>query len=367
MKYSTYYNLKKPDGNDNAKISDINENMDILDEEIAKKANKQSSLQKWNESAIYDAQSMCYHKGEIWTNTSGDSAQGVEPGTNYNIWNVGYSNPNLLDNPWFTVNQRGWTSGTPSGTDVYTVDRWKINSDTTLVKEDNGITITVGNSIDCLYQFLNMDLVKQIAGKVCTISVMLQTGEVFSKTITPPEDYNTYWDTPEIRIGYFNFDIYGSPNLYGYVNIRMFNDVPGETISIRAVKIELGPVSTLANDSEPDYATELLKCQRYYQQMSLSDGRLIVSNIRDSIQFSAKITPHMRAVPSVSLLSTSFDVHDNKINNKFSTTSASIGGLDINNHSISYLNISGFEFTEDQLNRILVGRGNNIIELSADL
>lgn len=339
-------------------------------EEIESRLDKVSELETekaslWDSEKQYAKGDFCIHKGYLWVCTTETGNTGTEPSTNYNVWNVTYSNPNLLDNPWFTVNQRGWTSGTPSGANVYTVDRWKINDTTTLVKDDNGITITVGDSIECLYQFLNMDLVKQIAGKDCTISAMLQTGEVFSIIITPPEDYNAYWDTPEFWVGNFVCDIYGSYNAYDKKRLRISNGNPGETISIRAVKLELGSVSTLANDSEPDYATELLKCQRYYQQMSLSDGRLMVSNAQGNIQFSAKINPPMRTTPTVSLLSSSIDAFDNALNVPYSTTSATILNCSANNHSIAYLNIQGFDLESN--GHVLVGTLNNSIELSADL
>ena len=270
------------------KIDDINDT----------KADKISTLPKYEANTTYATQDMCYHKGEVWTNTSGDSTQGVEPGTNYNIWNVGYSNPNLLDNPWFTVNQRGWTSGTPSSGNVYTVDRWKIYDNTTLVKDDNGITITAGSSVMCLYQYLNPDLTKQLAGKVCTISVMLQTGEVLSAVITLPEDYNTTWDTTEIWIGNFMFDVI-KIEIEDCATFRMVNYNPGETISICAVKLELGPVSTLANDSEPDYATELLKCQRYFQKDSIHTTYYTSSALALAVNVFLKT--NMRTVPSITI------------------------------------------------------------------
>ena len=53
------------------------------------------------------------------------------------------SNPNLLINPWFTVNQRGVTSGQTNS--AYTLDRWKADYDTakgTWSLGTNGVTVT---------------------------------------------------------------------------------------------------------------------------------------------------------------------------------------------------------------------------------
>ena len=247
----------------------------------------------WDSEKQYAKGDFCIHKGYLWVCTAEAGNTGTEPSTNYNVWNVTYSNPNLLDNPWFTINQRSATEYSGS---KYTVDRWMIYDNTTLVKDDNGITITAGSSVMCLYQYSNPDLTKQLAGKVCTISVMLQTGEVRSAVITLPEDYNIAWDTPEIRIGNFVFDVIKS-ELSDIVTFRMINFNPGETISIRAVKLELGPVSTLANDSAPDYATELLKCQRYFQKDSVHTTYYTSS--ASALAVNVFLKTNMRVVPSI--------------------------------------------------------------------
>ena len=44
------------------------------------------------------------------------------------------------------------------------------------------------------------------------------------------------------------------------------------TQTIRAVKLELGTVSTLANDAPPDYEEELKKCKQYYREWISTSG-----------------------------------------------------------------------------------------------
>ena len=53
------------------------------------------------------------------------------------------TNPNLLMNPWFTVNQRGWTTGA-SVQDAYCVDRWYMshNAAGTVTVNSSGIKLT---------------------------------------------------------------------------------------------------------------------------------------------------------------------------------------------------------------------------------
>ena len=57
-----------------------------------------------------------------------------------------------------------------------------------------------------------------------------------------------------MTIGYFA----SSKQFYIYTDVN---------VTIRAVKLERGTVSTLANDVAPNYTTELLECQRYFYRL----------------------------------------------------------------------------------------------------
>ena len=69
---------------------------------------------------------------------------------------------------------------------------------------------------------------------------------------------------------------------------------------IQAVKLETGPVSTLANDPPPDFGLELLKCQRYQRPLFVgrADTRWPVSVMR---RYGAVVnvswSPQMRIPP----------------------------------------------------------------------
>lgn len=68
--------------------------------------------------------------------------------------------------------------------------------------------------------------------------------------------------------------------------------------SIVAVKLELGSVSTLANDPPADYATELLKCMRYYEKSDETwQGDSTWGNGRLSIPFKVR----KRITPTISI------------------------------------------------------------------
>ena len=170
------------------------------------------------------------------------------------------SKPNLLDNPWLTVNQRDKTRYADSG---YSLDRWYLqnNNETFVDVSGSGVTLHFGAGMWSgeFYQKLPSELRNELNGKIVTASVLL--GNVNGITdlwfsggdirITPANSNSCvsvtyqYNAQHEERHGFFH------------------SDTSESTIEIKAVKLEYGSVSTLANDHAPDYATELAKCQRY--------------------------------------------------------------------------------------------------------
>lgn len=166
----------------------------------------------------------------------------------------GQSNINFLINPFFTVNQRGQASY--SSTEQYTVDLWKlIVANVTETVSSDGITLSHTNATErrTIAQYLG-DFIK---GKLVTASILLQDGTIYSVTNTFPTSIGSAdYDFPN---GGFRFAINNSNVAYFSILVNS-----GQTLAVRAVKLELGSVSTLENDVEPNYTTELLKCQRYY-------------------------------------------------------------------------------------------------------
>ena len=161
------------------------------------------------------------------------------------------SNRNLLDNPFFTINQRGQASYTGA---VFGVDRWTMAGASGSVVVNSGY-LTISNVAGSPYlQRLARELK---LGKTYTASILLNDGTVNSVTFTTStqKEYvyqlGNYYFELDARSAYapnYRFMIYGNSTW---------------TMDIVAAKLELGSVSTLANDVPPEYGTELAKCQYY--------------------------------------------------------------------------------------------------------
>jgi hypothetical protein len=174
------------------------------------------------------------------------------------------SNPNLLDNPWFTVNQRGLSNFVNNS---YGVDRWKFvsNQSPTISFTNNGIEISDyvdGNIV--IAQRFESELLD--TSKDYTLSIMASDGSILSSKLDTTGSLSYMGQLAGANIFQKIALLSGIPELELYVN-GLTTD-----LTIRAVKIELGSVSTLAMDTAPNYATELLKCQRYFIRLAPTDN-----------------------------------------------------------------------------------------------
>lgn len=175
------------------------------------------------------------------------------------------SHENLLDNPWFTVNQRGQSSYTELN--KYTVDRWRTEGNSAdfsvdIVSDGVQLKRNVSEGYFTLCQFNESSFL--IPGKEYTLSILYSDGTVKFKTFVVPIYEQSY-----LRIA-FTQNYMGCQAIIdrkssGYYSTFIIHD--GDfSISpiIKALKVELGSVSTLAMDTAPNYQQELAKCQRYF-------------------------------------------------------------------------------------------------------
>lgn len=176
------------------------------------------------------------------------------------------SNPNLLINPDFKINQRGQTSYDFSTKSGYTVDRWFISRSKLTINSDNTITVDFTTNGGVINQQLETVLNEQHTASInitkITGSIRFYIGTSKFITITSPGIYTITHDT----------DI---------TQVSLYNPTGNNTTAsctIKWVKLEKGPIAT--QFVSPDIATELVKCQRYYQYINLdTKSCAIVNNI----------------------------------------------------------------------------------------
>lgn len=179
---------------------------------------------------------------------------------------AGASNRNLLDNPFFTIRQRGTGGVTGVG---YAVDRWRNTGGGSLTQTPRspyGITFSSssGYQVDqALWEYP----AEYLDGKRLTISVMTSGGSIAKATGTFTATSSTAAKVAVTSAdGNFTIGLYYIPSVRAVPFVRI--TTPGGKFpvnaAILAVKLELGSYSTLANDVPPDYAEELAKCQRYF-------------------------------------------------------------------------------------------------------
>ena len=156
-------------------------------------------------------------------------------------------NYNILDNSWFIVNLRGKTTYTDA---AYTVDRWNNGLNTTVTVNANGVTVQNNDSSRRVFQQAVGNMA--IVGQTCTISIKLQDGTIYSGTNTIPTSGQTDFLT-------FDGNTFRLTNQSTYIQVALLV-AAGGSVAIRAIKLELGAISTLAYDTIPDYGEELTRC-----------------------------------------------------------------------------------------------------------
>lgn len=174
------------------------------------------------------------------------------------LWNaVNYINPNLLINPDFAVNQRG--EAEYSGNGEYGVDCWKIYGDAKISVVSGGVIFSrqAGAASGAVFQ--PNERLLGLIGETVTLSVVVD-GQRYTKSMVVPASGQS--------------EILTAPNgnwfLYkqaGFVQISC--SCTENTNVISRVKVERGGIAT--EFVSPDIATELAKCQRYYQIRSTGD------------------------------------------------------------------------------------------------
>lgn len=162
-----------------------------------------------------------------------------------------FSNPNLLTNPDFKINQRGKTSYEVTGFD-YTVDRWRASSSNVAVSESGGLTIHSSGSAG---SWFTQKLEKE-SEEIATLSIKVSSinGRI---SLSSPSN-NLFITSPGVY----------SITLSNISEFNMFLD-PNTSVTIEWTKLEKGSIATPF--VAPNPAEELVKCKRFYNRISITE------------------------------------------------------------------------------------------------
>ena len=268
------------------------------------------------------------------------------------------SNPNLLDNPWFTVNQRGLS--TYSNVNYsYTVDRWLGSSGFDLYVDSDGVSVSAANK--SIFQRIDSSLYSQLVGRTVTLSVMKANGSIVSATGIVKNTGNSFANESDSDVSlYLTKD-----SIANFVQIVLKNT----TVKVRAVKLELGTVSTLTMDTVPNYQQELAKCQRYYQEFRATNENdwiaLGFASTATSFEVVLPLIVPMRVKPTITMTDCNVT---NASQQDISLSTINLVQSDANNSKI-HLNIAPTANLTNELGsyalKIVANSGK--LELSADL
>ena len=185
-------------------------------------------------------------------------------------WSPARSGKNELDNPDFRINQRGqaeYTSG-------YTVDRWYSPGKCSAAPISGGVkltsTVTASSTTHAFWQNFEFPLPP---GKY---TLSLKAADVTGvwaariRTVTAAGDYVDSYYTPRLQAGINSVTVDLPDSEYiSAVSVSLNKGIEiGDSLTIEWMKLENGSATLFVH---PDLATELEKCQRYYQVRTTND------------------------------------------------------------------------------------------------
>jgi hypothetical protein len=183
----------------------------------------------------------------------------------------GLSNPNLLINPDFRVNQRGQNEYSTG----YTVDRWYSPGKCSAAPISGGVkltsTVTASSTTHAFWQNFEFPLPP---GKYTLSLNAADVNGVWAariRTVTAAGDYVDSYYTPRLQAGINSVTVDLSDSEYISAVSIGFNKgtEAGNSLKLAWAKLEGGSLATPF--VPPDYAAELAKCQRFYQVRTTND------------------------------------------------------------------------------------------------
>lgn len=166
-----------------------------------------------------------------------------------------FSNPNLLINPNFKINQRGQATYETSGaSQIYSVDRWRLGKGKVTVNSDGTVTVTATGGTTNEEGYYQQQLENAISGDY-TVSM-----EVISVSGAVRIAIDGAWQNVKSGLNVFH-----GITRTGAVGLQLAN---GASITLKWVKLEQGSIATPF--VAPNSGEELEKCRAFYLTLSKS-------------------------------------------------------------------------------------------------
>ena len=192
-----------------------------------------------------------------------------------------FSNPNLLINPNFKINQRGQATYETSGaSQIYSVDRWRLGKGKVTVNSDGTVTVTATGGTTNEEGYYQQYLENAISGDY-TVSM-----EVISVSGAVRIAIDGAWKNIKSGLNVFH-GITGT----GAVGLQLAN---GASITLKWVKLEQGSVATPF--VAPNIAEELIKCKRFYNCFEFT--QVFYSSAKGVEYIFSYIIQNMRTTPT---------------------------------------------------------------------
>ena len=277
------------------------------------------------------------------------------------------SNPNLLINGDFRVNQRGKTSYTHTGEQygyTYFVDRWFAWGQNPFTFDASTKTLTpntsnTDNSI--LSQWI--EDVSGILGKTITYSVSTND-TVYSKTLNIPTTLSNNVSLGELSTSFGELRVWCNNNRLRFDIIVSYN----QSIVLNYAKVEIGSMATAF--SPRPYAEELAMCQRYNVDLirnTTGYPYVAMGFARNATQLFVvlNLPQAMRVRPTVFVYEGLYLQGSNKSNELLTSSNVTFGGFATNGNQIS-LTITTTGLTAGQCYALQL-RDNGHIGIDAEI
>lgn len=171
-----------------------------------------------------------------------------------NFLGTKFSNPNLLINPDFKINQRGKSTYSSTGAGS-TVDRWVGTNVKTVVNSDNTVTVSSLSGIGYYTQHEE------------SISYGKHTYSIYVQAITGTvKAFYKSKDSKDIELGTLKQGLNTFTSSDDGFKSFFLAIEGGSSVTLKYAKVEQGTVAT--SFIAPSHVEEYPKCQRYFQYIS---------------------------------------------------------------------------------------------------